>query len=244
MWTYNETLYHHGIKGQKWGVRRYQNPDGSLTAAGKQRYLSQNTLSLQKKAQKYEHTNAAKAAKFAQRAERSAELDDNFFGANKMSSGKRLVADFMTGFGKTSYDVIRSTGVSKGKSLALTLLGGPISALAVRNNYIKQDERHSGRSSTVNNSQPHVSSGNSSVRQTSTAAKRPANTSQAPKLSKREQEKRYVNVNNAVAKRMNGGLLDSFNKKWEGKYNTQAYMDAYYELSNEIFNEEYKKMYG
>lgn len=30
-------LYHHGIKGQKWGVRRYQNADGSLTAAGKKR---------------------------------------------------------------------------------------------------------------------------------------------------------------------------------------------------------------
>lgn len=30
-------LYHHGIKGMKWGVRRYQNPDGSLTAEGKRR---------------------------------------------------------------------------------------------------------------------------------------------------------------------------------------------------------------
>ena len=30
-------LYHHGIKGQKCGVRRYQNKDGTLTTAGKQR---------------------------------------------------------------------------------------------------------------------------------------------------------------------------------------------------------------
>lgn len=31
-------LAHHGIKGQKWGVRRFQNPDGSYTDAGKKRY--------------------------------------------------------------------------------------------------------------------------------------------------------------------------------------------------------------
>ena len=33
--VYETELYHYGIKGQKWGVRRYQNPDGTLTAAGK-----------------------------------------------------------------------------------------------------------------------------------------------------------------------------------------------------------------
>ena len=31
-------LMHHGVKGMKWGVRRYQNKDGSLTPAGKKRY--------------------------------------------------------------------------------------------------------------------------------------------------------------------------------------------------------------
>ena len=34
----NAYLAHHGIKGQKWGVRRFQNSDGSYTEAGKQRY--------------------------------------------------------------------------------------------------------------------------------------------------------------------------------------------------------------
>lgn len=34
-------LYHFGIKGMRWGVRRYQNPDGTLTAAGKRRYAEE-----------------------------------------------------------------------------------------------------------------------------------------------------------------------------------------------------------
>ena len=38
----NNTLYHHGIKGQKWGVRRFQNKDGTLTSAGKKRKAEDN----------------------------------------------------------------------------------------------------------------------------------------------------------------------------------------------------------
>lgn len=37
-------LYHHGILGQKWGVRRYQNKDGSLTDAGKNRKYNKRNM--------------------------------------------------------------------------------------------------------------------------------------------------------------------------------------------------------
>lgn len=47
MWTYTYTdeLYHYGVLGMKWGVRRYQNKDGSLTKAGKKKlkkYVNEN----------------------------------------------------------------------------------------------------------------------------------------------------------------------------------------------------------
>lgn len=59
MGTYSGySLQHHGIKGQKWGVRRYQNPDGSLTAAGKKRYDTKQARELVRIARK-EYQKAA-----------------------------------------------------------------------------------------------------------------------------------------------------------------------------------------
>lgn len=43
-----DELKHYGIKGMKWGVRRFQNKDGSLTADGRKRYSGENLKDIQK----------------------------------------------------------------------------------------------------------------------------------------------------------------------------------------------------
>lgn len=54
-------LYHWGVKGMKWGVRRYQNSDGSLTPAGKKRYYDTPELNKQKAAMKLAKTKRSEA---------------------------------------------------------------------------------------------------------------------------------------------------------------------------------------
>lgn len=46
---YNNQIWHWGVKGMKWGVRRYQNTDGSLTDAGKRRYSTDVAANAKKK---------------------------------------------------------------------------------------------------------------------------------------------------------------------------------------------------
>lgn len=66
---YEVYLAHHGILGMKWGVRRYQNPDGSLTAAGRKRYAIDSDGSIRKLTSKEK-----KAASTAQK-QRAAALE-------------------------------------------------------------------------------------------------------------------------------------------------------------------------
>ena len=63
-WNDGTELYHYGIPGQKWGVRRYQNPDGTLTEEGKRRYRKLDT---------YRNTLASRSRKKSDYGKRNAE---------------------------------------------------------------------------------------------------------------------------------------------------------------------------
>ena len=63
VWNPNE-LYHHGIKGQKWGIRRYQNQDGSYTEEGRRRYLADQTKGLKRGTDKYDRVARRANAKY------------------------------------------------------------------------------------------------------------------------------------------------------------------------------------
>lgn len=71
----NGELYHYGVKGMKWGVRRYQNPDGTLTAAGKRRAIKQEAKAYRKELYK-EHNFTRKLAKEESKNWEKEQLED------------------------------------------------------------------------------------------------------------------------------------------------------------------------
>lgn len=119
--VHDDTLEHHGIKGQKWGVRRYQNEDGTRTAAGKKREQSRSNESAH---DDYNKAHSGKSVKDMSDAELRNHL-------NRLQMEKQ-------------YSQLTSSDTSKGKKfvsdamkVATTVATVSTTALTIYNNYGK-----------------------------------------------------------------------------------------------------------
>lgn len=68
-YPYSDYLYHHGILGQKWGVRRFQNLDGTRTYAGQNRYYTDKLV------EKVRQRSYSRALRKARRLQNNADID-------------------------------------------------------------------------------------------------------------------------------------------------------------------------
>lgn len=97
-------LYHHGIKGMHWGVRRFQNPDGTLTAAGKRRERAEDRAA-RKEATRQRDWNAKNASQLSDK-----ELTDQILRLQREKQLKQLTDDVVRPGRKKTVDLLDRYG--------------------------------------------------------------------------------------------------------------------------------------
>lgn len=96
LYQYPDYLMHHGVKGMRWGYRRYQNEDGSLTLAGKKR-LKYNEA---------KKTKDSAEIKFAKREFKDAKIHQKFIDKEKSKRQKQLEEKYQKqGFSKKDAEI-------------------------------------------------------------------------------------------------------------------------------------------
>lgn len=92
----NNSLSHWGIKGMKWGKRRYQNPDGTLTAEGKKRYGDDSHEDYRRAHEK--KSVSQMSDKELQARNNRLQMEQNYQRlTQKTGKGKKIVSAFIAG---------------------------------------------------------------------------------------------------------------------------------------------------
>ena len=133
--TYDGELYHWGIKGMKWGVRRYQNADGSLTAAGRKRYSNPDGT-LNEKGKKYYAEQVTRLKKERQAIMAQKRLDAKL---GKLDAQRKANEELRNGVKKTDS---KSTEATQNKFEGERIADISTEELIKRNNRMIQEANY------------------------------------------------------------------------------------------------------